>query len=1165
MSAQQLLERLDAIGISLRVNADRLSVVGDQRLLADGDLIASLKTYKSDLIGLLQERASNDTAGIPPDATQILPEMVPLAGLDAAQIAHIVAATPGGVANIQDIYPLAPLQQGILFHHRLSSGGDAYVLPTLLRLDSRARLDAFVAALNEVIARHDILRTCVLWENLAEPMQVVWREAPLCLQLLDADPAAADAQQQLQALADPARLWLDVRTAPLLRAQALYDAAAGCWLLQLLHHHLVLDHTASELLLQEVMLILADRRAELPVAVPFRHFVARTRRSAQSGLHEEFFRRQLGDLDEPTAPFGLLDIQGNGSALQRASVTLDAPLAQRLRRQVRRRGVSAASLLHLAWARVLGVFAGRDDVVFGTVLFGRLQGAAADARAMGMFLNTLPLRLRLDGDSVEQALRRTHMALVELMAHEHAPLALAQRCSAVPANLPLFTSLLNYRHSAAQADAPVLDGIEHLGGHDRTNYPLSLHVDDLGEGFCLTAEVHRQVSADRVVAYVEQALRQLVDALEQSPQLALAAIDAMPAQERQRVLYDFNDTAVEYPRQLLHELVEQQVARTPQAIALRCEERQLSYAALNARANRLARQLRRLGVGPDAKVAVLLERSEWMVIALLAVLKAGGAYVPLDPVHPDERLAHMLDDCAAAAVLTETGLRDRLPGKQSNIVVVDADAATWPADESNLDAFEIGLNGQHLAYVIYTSGSTGKPKGAMNEHRGIVNRLHWMQQAYALNADDVVLQKTPFGFDVSVWEFFWPLMTGAQLLLARPQGHKDPAYLGELIRSCGVTTLHFVPSMLQVFLAQADAVAGCASVTRVVCSGEALPGPLARQCLQLLPNAQVYNLYGPTEAAVDVTAWTCSLADSGTALPIGRPIANTRLYVLDAQLRPLPVGVAGEIYIGGVQVARGYLNKPVLTQERFLADPFVPGGRLYRSGDLGCWREDGAIDYLGRNDFQVKIRGFRIELGEIEAQLKQLADVADAVVVAQPAAAGEQRLVAYVVPASAAAFDAAALRAQLARRLPDYMVPALYLPIAVLPLSSNGKLDRKALPLPAGDSAIRQAFEPPQGEAETLLAQIWSALLKLDAIGRHDSFFELGGHSLLAVQLLEQLRQRGWSVDIRAVFAQPGLAEMAAALTRASAAVAVPANAIPARFAATAANPATEETEEFRL
>nr|WP_227470626.1 non-ribosomal peptide synthetase [Massilia sp. YMA4] len=1160
MSALELLDKLDACGIAVRVKGDKLALIGDQRQLADHGLMASLRSHKEDLIALLKRRAGSDAhGGIPAGTQHITPDMLPMVALEPAQIERLVQATPGGAANIQDIYPLVPLQEGILFHHRVQSAGDTYVLPTLLRFDSRQRLDGFMAALNEVIARHDILRTAVHWEGLAEPVQVVWRQARVDVRTLERAPQGGDAVTQLQAHADPSRERLDVRQAPMLRAYAMFDAATGTWLMQLLHHHLVLDHTASELLIGEIALLIQGRRTELEPPVPFGRFVAQVRQGMSAADHEAYFRRELGDVAEPTAPFGLMDVQGDGSAVLRYGARVEPALAARLRRQVKSRGVGAASLFHLAWARVLACCVGRDDVVFGTVLFGRMQGAADTARALGMFLNTLPLRVRM-ADTVEQGLKRTQAALAELLRHEYAPLTLAQRCSALPANVPLFSSLLNYRYShEGEGEGKVLEGIEHLGGHDRTNYPFVLHVDDLGTGFELTAEIDHSVAAPRVVAFMLTALEGLVRALEHDPALPLAALDVLPPDERRQVLHDFNATATGYPAALLHELVERQAARTPAATAVRFEGTELGYGELNARANQLARHLRGLGVGPDRTVGVLLERSEHLVIALLAVVKAGGAYVPLDPSYPDERLAHMLRDSAPLVLLTQETLADRLAAPRLVLDTAATQALLAAHEDTNLDP--AGLAADHLAYVIYTSGSTGQPKGVMNSHRGIVNRLQWMQQAYALGPRDVVLQKTPFGFDVSVWEFFWPLMTGAQLVLARPEGHKDPHYLGQVIEAAGVTTLHFVPSMLQVFLSQPDAVARCASVRQVMCSGEALPAALVHGVRAQLPQAQLHNLYGPTEAAVDVTAWTCT-GEEGTAVPIGRPIANTRMYVLDTHGRPAPLGVAGELYIGGVQVARGYLNLPELSEERFLADPFVAGGRMYRTGDLGRWRPDGAIDYLGRNDFQVKLRGFRIELGEIEAQLLRQPGVREAVVLARPDGAG---LVAYLVAEPAP--EPADLRVQLGRHLPDYMIPAAYVTLDALPLGPNGKLDRKALPALDGAAFGRQAFEAPVGEVEQALAAIWSELLGIERIGRHDHFFELGGHSLLAIRLLEQLRQRGWSLDIRALFAHPSLAGMAAAIELArgaeTPAMDVPPNAIPESFAAS--NEPHDDIEEFRL
>ncbi|MGF6097401.1 amino acid adenylation domain-containing protein [Pseudomonas sp. 18175] len=1043
---------------------------------------------------------------IPADCQRITPELLSLVSLDQATVDQVVAQVPGGAANVQDIYPLAPLQEGILYHHISAGQGDPYLLQSHLAFDSVERLNAFAQALQQVIDRHDILRTAVVWEGLAQPLQVVWRKASLQVQ--------ADTLEQLHQRFDPRHYRVPLDQAPLVRLVHAHDPANQRVVAILLFHHIALDHTALDGVRHEMQASLLGQPQPVGDATPYRNYVAQARLGVSEQEHEQFFRDMLGDINEPTLPFGLQDVCGDGIAIEEVQENLAPALNQRLRTQARLLGVSAASLFHLAWARVLGATSGQAHVVFGTVLLGRMQGGKGSDRALGMFINTLPLRVDIDATGVRLAVKHTHARLTALLGHEHASLALAQRCSGVAAPQPLFSAMLNYRHSDSQQAplSPAWEGIQTLASEERTNYPLTLNVDDQGDGFRLTAMTPAQIGAQRLCGYLQVTLEGLVDALEQAPQLPVNRLPVLGAEERQQLLVGFNATDKAYDlHQTLHALFEAQAARTPDALAVKAGGQQLTYAQLNAQANQLAHHLLSLGVQPDSRVAICVERSLEMVIGLYAILKAGAAYVPLDPAYPLERIAYMLEDSAPVVVLAQGATR----GLLGAVPVIDLEQPTWqhqPVHNPQVEALG--------AYVIYTSGSTGQPKGVINDHPGVVNRLLWMQDAYGLQPHDRVLQKTPFSFDVSVWEFFWPLFTGACLVMARPGGHKDPVYLCEVIEAEQITTLHFVPSMLDVFLAHGD-VSQANGLVRVMCSGEALPGNLVRRFKQQLPDIGLYNLYGPTEAAVDVTAWNCARPQVPDNTPIGKPIANTRMYVLDAQLQPVPLGVVGELFIGGVQVARGYLNRPELNAERFLNDPFS-AGRLYRTGDLGRYLPDGNIEYLGRNDDQVKIRGLRIELGEIQARLLEHPNVDEAVVVAR-----EDRLVAYYT-----GVRSADLREHLLQHLPEFMVPALFVHMEALPLSPNGKLDRKALPAPGSEALSVREYEAPVGDTEILLAQLWAELLNVERVGRQDNFFELGGHSLLAVSLIGRLRQEGMEADVRALFEQPTLAGYAAMTER---------------------------------
>jgi len=596
------------------------------------------------------------------------------------------------------------------------------------------------------------------------------------------------------------------------------------------------------------------------------------------------------------------------------------------------------------------------------------------------------------------------------------------------------------------------------------------------------------------------------------------------------MLVEWNDTAAPYPEELcIHQLVETQVARTPDAVAVVFEDQQLSYRELNQRANQLAHHLQGLGVGPETLVGISVERSLEMVIGLLGILKAGGAYLPLDPTYPAERLGFMLADAQVPVLLTQAHLVADLPAHDAIVICLDTDWASiaQQADDNPVPR----ATADNLAYVIYTSGSTGRPKGVLITHRGVCNRLRWMQDVYQLTELDRVLQKTPFSFDVSVWELFWPLQTGAQLIVARPRGHQDNSYLVNLIAAQSITVLHFVPSMLTLFLEQQD-LDMCVSLRHIICSGEALTIDTRDRFFARL-DAALHNLYGPTEASIDVTSWACD--SQSKTMSIGRPIANTQIYLLDSHLQPVPIGVAGELHIGGVGLARGYLNRPQLTAERFIPNPFStePGTRLYKTGDLARYLPDGNIEYLGRLDHQVKIRGFRIELGEIEATLGQHPAVQEAIVLARDDDGTGARLAAYVVPVrTEPAPTTSDLLRFLQARLPDYMMPAAFMLLDTLPLTPSGKVDRRALPIPdANRPDLEVAYLAPRTPLEQVLAQIWEDVLGVERVGVHDNFFELGGHSLLAIQVVSRIRAAlHTDLPLRRLFETPTIDGLATSL-----------------------------------
>ncbi|HEX8559980.1 MAG TPA: amino acid adenylation domain-containing protein [Pyrinomonadaceae bacterium] len=1059
-------------------------------------------------------------------------------------------------------YELSYGQQALWFLHRMAPDSAVYNVAAAVRVQSELDAGALRRAFEALAARHPALRTTFATEGGA-PVQRVREDAPP--DFAEVDGASWGARDVDGWLAEEARRPFRLDEGSLLRVRLLLREGVGHVLL-MVAHHIVVDFWSLAIMLQEVGLLYeAERRgAPADLAPPRASYADYVRRQAQllEGAEGErlwqYWQRRLGTPppalnlphDRPRPP--VQTYLGASHAFR-----LDEELTRGLKALAREGGATLYMVLLAAFEALLHRYTSQEDFAVGSPSAGR--DAAVFSRVVGYFVNPLVMRADLSGDPTFEELReRVRRTVLEAYAHQDYPFALlVQRLQPErdASRSPLFQAMFVLQQARLLKDEGIASlalGEEgaraRLGGLALESVSLAQRVAQfdlklsaaeadgaLLASFEYNTDLFDARTVERMAAHFETLLRGVVE----DPRRRLSALPLLSPAEEHRLLVEWNDTRALYPRDVpLHQLIEEQAERTPDALAVVSDEGQLTYRELNRRANQLAHHLRGLGVGPEALVGVLLERSVELVVALLGVLKAGAAYVPLDPGYPPQRLAFMLEDARLPVLLAQQRLLGVLPGHGARVVRLDADweqIAREPADNPAVE-----LSGANLAYMIYTSGSTGRPKGAMNTHGGIVNRLVWMQDAYRLSPSDAVLQKTPLSFDVSVWEFFWPLLAGARLVMARPGGHQDAAYLASVIEEQRITTLHFVPSMLHAFLARADA-ARAASLKRVICSGEALSYELKERFYSLLPEVELHNLYGPTEAAVDVTYWACERDGGRRVVPIGRPIANTQIYVLSKELRPVPVGVAGELYIGGDGLARGYLRRPGLTAERFVPDPFSaePGARLYRTGDLARHLPGGEVEFLGRVDHQVKVRGFRIELGEIEAALAEHESVSECVVVAREDAPGDARLVAYVVTGGRTGTSASAWRRFLGERLPEYMIPSAFVALEAMPLLPNGKVDRGALPAPQGARPeLEEAFAAPRDQIEEVIADVWAGVLGLSRVGVNDNFFELGGHSLIATQVVSRLNE-AFHVDLplRLMFEAPTVAGLAERVSHAAGSV----------------------------
>ncbi|MEU1820006.1 amino acid adenylation domain-containing protein [Streptomyces roseifaciens] len=1056
------------------------------------------------------------------------------------------ADRPGPAARTrpQEV-PLSPAQARLWFLHQLQGPSTAYTIPCSLRIDGALDTGALRAAFADVVARHEALRTAFP-ETDGRPRQKVLtpEEAHVPFEVREVSPERLE-----EAVAEAGARAFDLAAAPPVHA-TLLTAGAATHVLCVALHHIVGDEWSEGVLLRDLDTAYAARRSgNAPVWQPLPVQFADHTLWQQDLLDDPagaerltaYWTERLAGLpDEPALPADRprpAEPSGRGGAVR---LRLPDALHGALRDYAHRTGVTPFMVTQAAGALLLGALAGSTDVALGTPVAGRADEAVENV--VGFFVNTLVVRHDLSAPeggaapTFDQLVERARETVLGALAHQDLPFDRLVEIVSPERSLgrhPLFQVMVQHRKEATGLDA--------LLGARTELLPDPLHAArfDLAFTFVESADgahtdltvIHAadlydrgtaKLLADRLLHVLDQALA--------APGRPVDRVEVMSPGESRALAGEWNATGREVPAGTLVTRFAEHLAATPDATAVLYAGRTLTYRQLDEQAGALAAELAAAGAGPDRIVAVAVPRSAELMVALLGVLKSGAAYLPLDLDHPAERLTMMAEDAAPVCVVTVEGERGRLPHLDGVPVVLADRPRTAPAHGPASAMAAAGP--QHAAYVIYTSGSTGRPKGVVVTHHAVVNRLDWMRETYGIRPEDRILQKTPASFDVSVWEFFLPLVSGAAVVLARPGGHREPDHLAEVAARTAVTTAHFVPSMLTAFTAAAEQDetirTGFAGVRRVFCSGEALPAAAVDRFAALWPHIELHNLYGPTEAAVDVTHHRTE--PGAGVVPIGRPVWNTRLHVLDAALRPVPVGVPGELYLAGDQLARGYLGRPGLTASRFVADPSGSGERMYRTGDLVRRRADGAVEYLGRTDDQVKVRGFRIEPGEIEAALTALPDVAQAAVTARPLApGGAPQLVAYAVPAPGADPAPQHLRDALAERLPEHMVPASVTLLDALPLSVNGKLDRKALPEPARAIARPAAPARPSGSPAAAMAGVFAGILGLPEVGEDDNFFALGGDSIVSIQLVSAARKAGFTIAAKDVFQHPTPAALAAA------------------------------------
>ncbi|MFO0760431.1 MAG: amino acid adenylation domain-containing protein [Byssovorax sp.] len=1029
--------------------------------------------------------------------------------------------------NVEDIYPLSPVQHGMLFHALDTSQPGVYMGQLGWTLRGTLDLSAFQRAWQEVVERHPILRTAFVWERLEDPMQIVKKGVVLPVDQHDLRSLAEPEQAAFieRFLREDSRRGFDLTRAPLMRLTLLRlrdDSYRFIWS----RHHLLLDGWSTPILLKEVFALYEGfahgKEVKLDKPRPYGEYIAWLK-SQDLDKAKAFWKQELAGfhaptpltVDHPPTP-GVLDRVFDERTLDLPEATADA-----LQAFCRKHQLTMGTVLQAAWALVLSRYSGETDIVFGATASGRSANVPGIERMVGLFINTLTVRIKVEPDMPLVAwLSGINRHLAELREYEHTPLVEVQEQSEIPRGTRLFESLLVYENYPF--DESLRQGLKGLSvgqasATTRTNFPVMV-VGAVHKTLHLLISYHRRrvdaAAVDRMLGHIATLLEGMLLGADRP----VSALSLLTAAERKTLLFDWNQTAAAGREgACIHTLFEAQVEKNPEAIALVFEDQHLSYRALNHRANQLAHYLRKFGVGPEVLVGISMRRSPALYVAILGVLKAGGAYVPLDPTYPEERLSYMMDDSGVTLLLSEDDVLDNLPAVSVPVIALDSGAAVIDKESSETPAPLSQVS--NVAYVIYTSGSTGRPKGVMVEHRGFASLAIAHAGYFGVGPGKRVLAFSSINFDASVWEMVMALLNGATLVVARQEALLPGPDLVETLRRHAVNVATIPPSILA-----ATPEASLPDLKCLIVAGEACSEELVSRWAE---GRAFWNAYGPTEASICTTIVRCT---PGVKPTIGRPIPNVQVYILDGRQAPVPIGVPGELCAGGVGVARGYLNRPELTEEKFIPSPFREGERLYRTGDLCRYRGDGEIEYLGRIDQQVKVRGYRIELGEIEARLMELPGVQEAVVIAREDRPGENRLVAYIIPIEPPLPEVGVLRAFLGERLPEYMIPSAFVELLDMPRTPSGKVDRKALPAPEG-RAVREAVAGPRNPVEEVVAGIWAELFEVERVSIHDDFFELGGHSLLATQVMARIALAFQiELPIQHLFELPTVAKLSALL-----------------------------------